>query len=89
MAKRKRAKLIRSEGNFKLGFIDIENKRLIELWEHNGFYYQLTKKYKIECNFTEYKEFIPTISRWLDDLNNIYRSSRLTENVRELMRLEA
>jgi len=90
MAKRKRASLIMKEGEFKLGFIDLENKQVIELWAHNGFFYQLTKKHKIECEFTVAKDFFPTVSSWLDNLTNVYSSSsKLRDDINNLIRLEA
>ena len=85
MAKRKRAKLIIKEGSFQLGYLDRKNQTLIELWRHNGFYYKLTKKGKIKCDFTEYKEFIPIISNWLNNINDIYRESRLQTNIQKLL----
>ena len=85
MAKRKRAKLIVNEGEFQIGYINKKEKKIIEIWKHNKFHYELTKKTRIECNFTDQKEILPKISLWIKDINNIYGNSKLNLKIEEVI----
>lgn len=82
MAKRKRAKLILKEGSFEIGFYDRNQDKNFEIWRHDKFYYQLTKKSRVECSFTNKKEFIPNLKIWLDYFDDVYyKESRISGGV--------